>query len=141
MYKNILFATDFSDESAIAEKKAAELAQLNSAELTVLYVIDFYPSVQLEGALGALPDIEEAVNKNAQAQMDKCAERIGIEVKSHIAHGVPKLVINEYAKDIDADLIVMGSHGRHGLGLLLGSTTTGVLHGAQIDVLAVRVPS
>ena len=38
-----------------------------------------------------------------------------------------------------ADVIVVGSHGRHGLALLLGSTANGVLHGATCDVLAVRV--
>jgi universal stress protein A len=37
------------------------------------------------------------------------------------------------------DLVVVGSHGRHGLSLLLGSTANGVLHGAGCDVLAVRV--
>ena len=40
-----------------------------------------------------------------------------------------------------ADLIVIGTHGRHGLGLLLGSTASGVIHGVQCDVLAVRVSS
>ena len=43
------------------------------------------------------------------------------------------------AKDIGADLIVVGSHGRYGLALLMGSTANGVLHGATCDVLAVRV--
>ena len=43
--------------------------------------------------------------------------------------------------EILADLIVVGSHGRHGLALLLGSTASGVLHGAPCDVLAVRVGS
>jgi universal stress protein A len=43
------------------------------------------------------------------------------------------------ATDIHADLIVVGSHGRHGLALLMGSTANGVLHGAKRDVLAVRV--
>ncbi len=40
---------------------------------------------------------------------------------------------------MDADLIVLGTHGRHGLGLILGSTANGVLHGASCDVLAVRI--
>ena len=43
------------------------------------------------------------------------------------------------AHQIAADLIVVGSHGRHGIALLLGSTANGVLHGAPCDVLAVRV--
>ena len=43
------------------------------------------------------------------------------------------------AKEHGADLIVVGSHGRHGLALLLGSTANAVLHGAPCDVLAVRI--
>ena len=43
------------------------------------------------------------------------------------------------AREQGADLIIVGSHGRHGLALLLGSTANGVLHGASCDVLAVRV--
>jgi universal stress protein A len=43
------------------------------------------------------------------------------------------------AKDQDIDLIVVGSHGRHGLALIFGSTSNSVLHGATCDVLAVRI--
>jgi universal stress protein A len=43
------------------------------------------------------------------------------------------------AEELGVDLIVMGTHGRHGLGLLLGSTATGVLHGCPCDVLTVRI--
>ena len=45
------------------------------------------------------------------------------------------------AEQLDVDLIVVGSHGRYGLALLMGSTANGVLHGASCDVLAVRVGS
>ena len=53
------------------------------------------------------------------------------------AGGAPQL--GGVADEAGADLIVVGSHGRHGLALLLGSTANGVLHGAMCDVLAVRV--
>ena len=49
--------------------------------------------------------------------------------------------IHSKAEEIGADLIVVGSHGRYGLALLMGSTANGVLHGATCDVLAVRVGS
>jgi len=42
-------------------------------------------------------------------------------------------------KKHNTDLVIVGSHGRHGVRLLLGSTANAVLHGAECDVLAVRV--
>ena len=51
-----------------------------------------------------------------------------------------KKVILAEAQAINADLIIVGSHGRHGVSLILGSTANAILHGAQCDVLAVRVP-
>ncbi len=57
----------------------------------------------------------------------------------HLIFGRPESEIHRIAEEQGADLIVVGSHGRHGLALLLGSTANGVLHGASCDVLAVRV--
>lgn len=140
MYKNILLATDFSPEAVQAEQRAVEVAKLYQADLSLIHVVDYYPSMQLEGGLAMLPNIEERLNEKAQEDMQACVERLPLELKqSHVGHGPPKGVIVEYAQEIGADLIVLGSHGRHGLGLLLGSTATGVLHVAKCDVLAVRV--
>ena len=55
--------------------------------------------------------------------------------------GRPEAEIHRVAEEQNVDVIVVGSHGRHGLALLLGSTANGVLHGATTDVLAVRVGS
>lgn len=140
MYKHILFATDFSPEAQKAEARALEAAQQNNAKLSVIHVIDYYPSSQLEGGLALLPDLEKQMSETAQNEMDACAARIPIELDAtQIRRGPPKRVITECADEIKADLIVLGSHGRHGLGLLLGSTANGVLHLAKCDVLAVRV--
>ncbi|MCV6604433.1 MAG: universal stress protein, partial [Porticoccaceae bacterium] len=51
----------------------------------------------------------------------------------------PAHELHRYAEENQVDLIVVGSHGRHGLALLLGSTANGVIHGAGCDVLAVRI--
>ena len=57
----------------------------------------------------------------------------------HLTYGQPRQEIHTLAKAQECDLIVVGSHGRHGLALLLGSTANDVLHGAPCDVLAVRL--
>jgi universal stress protein A len=67
-------------------------------------------------------------------------QKLGVsEDRQHINVGAAREVVIHAAKDIHADLIVIGSHGRHGLHLLLGSTANGVLHEAECDVLAVRM--
>jgi universal stress protein A len=53
--------------------------------------------------------------------------------------GSPKLEIVRVAEENNVDLIIVGSHGKHGIALLLGSTANGVLHHAKCDVLAVRI--
>ena len=62
-----------------------------------------------------------------------------ITFEQWVVIGSPKTEILALAEDNNADLIVVGSHGRHGLGLLLGSTASSVLHHAKCDVMAVRL--
>ena len=57
----------------------------------------------------------------------------------HIEFGRPATVIHETALSLKADLIVSGSHGKHGVQLLLGSTANAVVHGARCDVLNIRI--
>ena len=140
MYKHVLFATDFSPEAGRAEQRAVNIAENDGAGLSLIHVIDYYPASQLDGGLSIVPDLEEKMRESAREQMAACAARIPMELNNeHICSGSAKLEITRYAEQIGADLIVIGSHGRHGLGLLLGSTANGVLHYAGCDVLAVRV--
>ena len=82
--------------------------------------------------------IQEEIHQQASQQMLRLSETHNIDAQhQHIVLGKPEVEIHTIARDFD--LIVVGSHGRHGLALLLGSTANGVLHGANCDVLAVRV--
>ena len=140
MYKNILFATDFSPESRRAQVRAVDVAQQYGTQLSIIHVIDYLPVSQLDGGLSVVPDLEQKLNENAHDDIAACAAEIPLKLShEHVCTGSPKREITDYAQAINADLIVLGSHGRHGLGLLLGSTANGVLHLARCDVLAVRV--
>ena len=85
-------------------------------------------------------DMEERLIENAQRSLRLLAKKLGAaNAECRVLVGTPKTAIVQAASESGADLIVLGSHGVHGLELLLGSTANAVLHGATCDVLAVRV--
>lgn len=143
-YTNILVAVDLSEESVQILKRARQIADNNNASLHLLTVIK--PLTQVYGGLDMAPiasgtvSFEEEAVKQAQAQLTDLVGRFQIRPEHiHVVLGSPTHEIREAAAGCGADLIVVGSHGRHGIGLILGSTANGVLHGAKCDVLAVRV--
>ncbi|RAU17733.1 universal stress protein [Nitrincola tibetensis] len=141
-YNRILLAIDLSDESAQLITKAADLAKRYDAALNIIHVVE-----PLTFAYGGdvpmdLSTIQEQLDEHAQQKLDTLCAAIDQPVEQrHIVTGHTESEIHRVAKEINADLIVVGSHGRHGLALLLGSTANGVLHGAICDVLAIRVQS
>ena len=139
-YTKILVAVDLSEDSAQVAKRGYAIANNNSAELHLIHVIE-----PLSFAYGGdipmdFSGIQDEIHQQATQQLKRFAEANGIdEEHQHIILGRPEVEIHATAEELGADLIVVGSHGRHGLALLLGSTANGVLHGASCDVLAVRV--
>ena len=84
-----------------------------------------------------LRDAEERL----AAEIAALADRFGARGERLVRRGHPGAEIRRAAEELSADLVVLGTHGRHGLALLLGSTANAVLHGATTDVLAVRLPA
>jgi universal stress protein A len=143
-YSNILVAIDLSEESVKVLEKARQIADNNNATLHLLTVIK--PLTQVYGGLDMAPiatgtvSFEEEAMKQARDQLDDLATRFRVKSGNvHVVLGSPTHEIKEIANSTGAGLVVVGSHGKHGIGLLLGSTSNGVLHGANCDVLAVRV--
>jgi universal stress protein A len=139
-YQHLLLAVDFSDESRQVVERAISLRDAYSARLSVLHVIE-----PLSFAYGGdipmdFSGIQEEIQKQAQIQLTELCDPLAIsESDRHLVVGRAETEIHNIAEEIGADLIVIGSHGRHGLALLMGSTANGVLHGAKCDVIAVRV--
>lgn len=139
-YHKILVAVDLTDESKEVAEKAIMLAVQNGATIALVHVIE-----PLSFAYGGdvpmdLSTLQEQLDDHAQKRLDQFAEDLEYPVdKTYIVTGHTESEIHRIAKDDHMDLVVVGSHGRHGLALLLGSTANGVLHGADCDVLAVRV--
>jgi universal stress protein A len=88
-----------------------------------------------------IEDIEGQLIQEAKQQIEKLAQQLNVGKEDvHVEVGATKSRILQVAEDVVADLIICGSHGRHGLSLLLGSTANAILHGAKCDVLTVRLP-
>jgi universal stress protein A len=141
-YKHILLAVELETGcDTLPARKATELAKEFGAQLSVVHAVEHMTSYGAAYGIAAGADIEEMLLDNAKEAMTKLAASIEVpENCCLIKVGPAKLVILEEAENVGADLIVVGSHGRHGVRLLLGSTANAVLHGATCDVLAVRIP-
>lgn len=140
IYKHILVGLDLSDESIEVVEKVKSLAELNGAKLSVAHIIE--PLAFAYG--GDVPlDLSEAqsiVEEQAKIRLGKLLDKFQIDKgNSFISVGQCSSELHRLAEENAADLIAVGSHGRHGLALLFGSTANGVIHGAQCDVLAIRV--
>ncbi|MDR0281489.1 MAG: universal stress protein [Paucimonas sp.] len=140
-YEHILVAVDLTEECDPVIKRARELAGPSNAKVSLVHIVE--PMAMAFGG-----DVPMDLSQLQQQQFDQAKERMDRlfnkypEINrgdSHLTYGQPRQEIHQLAKDQRCDLIVVGSHGRHGLALLLGSTANDVLHGAPCDVLAVRL--
>jgi universal stress protein A len=138
MYKKILFATDFDDVGISAAHKAKKIADENKAEIILVHVVEPIPAYAYPGFAG-FAEVEVSIREQAEKELAALAKRLGIDAKHQlIEFGSTKNEVLRVAQEHKVDLIVTGSHGKHGLALLLGSTANSILHGADCDVLIVR---
>lgn len=141
LYSHILVGLDLSpEESHRVAAKAVSLAQLHKAKLSLLHVIEPVSLAYAGDIPMDLTETQMAIEQQAEKRLADFATHLGHAVaSSQVVLGHTAAELREAAVALGADLIVVGSHGRHGLALLLGSTASEVLHGAKCDVLAVRI--
>ena len=145
-FKSILATTDLSPESFAAVQYAAHLAEGQGAKLTILHVpqtttllfTDFAPPVDL---LSLDRTIEAAARETLENWVKRHVKHTtGVRVV--VRPGVTHEVVCKAAVDAAANLIVMATHGRKGIGhVILGSVTERVLREAPCPVLVVRPPA
>jgi len=141
--KSILYATDFSDSSAAATETALYLAKLGGARLHVVHVIGELAAMQRTMIPpSALETLEKEIEKQAVMQIEQFSQKhFGDQVptETHTLIGIPFKEILAKAKEIKADLIVIGTHGSTGIEhVIVGSTAERLLRRAsEIPVLAV----
>lgn len=144
MFKHILVPVDGSSTAQLAVDKAINLAKAFGSRVTAIFVIDPYPftGVGTDFAYGQAEYLSAATAEaNAAIKAAKAMfEQAGIHVDTSVveAHAAWRGVV-QAAESMQADLIVMGSHGRSGLEkLVLGSVTQAVLSHTKLPVLVVR---
>ncbi|WP_161866488.1 MULTISPECIES: universal stress protein [Pseudomonas] len=140
-YQHILVAVDLTEECDPVVVRAQKLAQASGAKMSLVHIVE--PMAMAFGG-----DVPMDLSMLQQQQFEQARERLDSFTgkypeltadQRHLAYGQPRQEIHRLAEEQGCDLIVVGSHGRHGLALLLGSTANDVLHGAPCDVLAVRL--
>jgi nucleotide-binding universal stress UspA family protein len=142
--KTILFPTDYSNGARAAMDHAISLAKDYQAKLILLYVIQDISIAEwyIPSSISAGELIED-MQKSAWQEMDKWFAEVSKQVndvEKMVVRGVPFVEIIQTAKERNADLIVIGTHGRTGIDhMLFGSTAEKVVRKAACPVLTVRI--
>lgn len=142
-YQHLLLAVDYSEHCDFIAHKALHLAKLYQAQLSIVHVLDNI--AMPDTTYGMIIPLNEKTDYQAleeeKMRFQHIADKLHIDPANRwLVWGPPKQEIINIADNKNVDLIILGSHGRHGLALLLGSTANAVLHYAKCDVMAVRIP-
>lgn len=143
-FNNILVTTDFSDSALCGVESAKDLATALGARLHLLYVADLrLPSLTFSSEFHR-QQIQQDHLQRAQEELSTYVEKhlSDLEARPHLREGSAAEQIIACASEVEADLIVMATHGYGSVGkLVFGSTTLRVLHRSPCPVVAVRADS
>ncbi len=145
-YSHIVVAVDFSPHSERAVSRALELARLYKARLSLIHTVEHiaYPYYDYDMLMSTPYDFldeDQPIHDSAVKRLKHIAAELDYpDVQYEVLWGVAKTTVLSYAEAQNADLIVAGSHGRHGIARLMGSTSTGIVGNARCDVTIVRLP-
>jgi universal stress protein A len=143
-YRRLIACVDLTDESSQVLDMAQTLASEHGAEMHVAHVIkplqQAYAGVNPSTMSDVGIQFEHEADAQARDELARIADVHGLAAdRLHVGHGAPAAEIHALVKELGADLVVIGTHGKHGVQLLLGSTANATLHGATCDTLAVRI--
>lgn len=134
-YKHLLLAIDIYENCDALFSEALRLQKLYQAKLSVVHVIPHIVS-----SMPYAYDFQESIREHADKRIAEIKAQYNFSNDVvHLEQGNPKKEVTNLAARLGVDLILCGSHGKHGLELILGSTANGILHLAACDVLTLRV--
>ena len=141
-YAHILMAIDFTKSGEQILAKALDIAERNNAKLSILHVVEYTPSLDYANdpmVINWAVDDNETLEQ-AKKSLQKFSKQHNLKnVDLSVEFGRPKQVISQFVKDQQCDLVIIGSHGRHGISLLLGSTASAILHAMPCDILTLKI--
>ena len=143
--KTIVVAVDFSNATDGVLAMASELARAFSARLRLFHVVEPEPSYTAYGftpdEFPALHAYQEEAKRRASGKLDELLEKVksGLtDATCQIAEGSPLHSLLDYVKEVNADFVVLGSHGHGAIAsLLLGSVAEGMVRKATVPTLIV----
>jgi len=137
--RRILCPVDFSEPSENALDYAVDLASKFGADVQLVHVYQLPVYALPDGAMMAGPEFTTKVTGELQKALKDLAEKkTGATVETHLVEGIPYKEVVRLAGELEADLIVMGTHGRTGIKhLLLGSVAERVVRSSRIPVITV----
>ena len=141
-YTHILMAIDFTKSSERILAKALDIAKCNDAKLSILHVVEYIPPVDYVNDPMAINFgvLDNEMLEQAKISLQNFSKQHNLKnVDLSVEFGRPKQVISKFVKDQQCDLVIIGSHGRHGISLLLGSTASAVLHAMPCDILTLKI--
>lgn len=140
-YKHILVALDLSNEAPQVAERGVDLAGRYNAKMSLIHVVEPVIVDNSYDLMTSLPaELDDSLLERAKTFLAKISNQLKLgEVQQIVTLGSTRSEIFRIVEEQAVDLIVIGTHGRHGVGLLLGSTANAILHGAPCDVHAVRI--
>ena len=139
-YKHLLVGLDLSPESQQVVDRVKLLFSDTDIKISVCHILEPLAFTYGGDIPVDLSDVQIQLEQQAKERLDALADQLNVaEENRHVLLGQPAKEMHRIASEDVVDLIIVGSHGRHGLALIFGSTSNSVLHGASCDVLAVRI--
>ncbi len=141
-YRHVLVAVDQSEDAEKVGRQALVVAKRNHAKITLLNILE---GISISAGYELMPVIpqvsDDEMVAEAKKAMRELSHKLGIPDADTLVISAlsTKEGILKAAAELDVDLLVVGSHTRHGLALLLGSTTGSIVNDSPCDILTVKV--
>jgi len=142
MFSRILVPIDFSEYTTEVLAYATDIAEKFSSTIHLMHVIpkmDYFGVYESFVASENIAAVQESIESEVERDLAGVAGKItGIPVVRAVRRGVSFIEILEYVRTEDIDLVIMATHGRGGLNIIIGSAAEKVLRKSPCPVLTIR---